>query len=1000
MGFRAALVLHVNRRGALAVVAIAVSVAYSLMAGAASTGLQQAQTALAEDVQSTYWIVERPDGSSFDLAALPLEPETALASLVVEDRTLYTVRRGAGGESNASGISAGPAAGLTDGRRLVIAGRSLQVDATEPPRGARSDWLGVSPSTFLNLGGPGEPTVHVAVYSSLPGAGKRALTASGFAVVEAPAALPFYVGGARQLASVVELSVLASAAVVSLIAWSFAAMEERARRPSLATLNLFGGPGLVRRLLFARGLLLIGAGTVLGALASGGLLFLLRRGGMTQLGLEGPFLVMALSFIVGGGLLGLGPGVWAASRRLEAADLVGRPPRPGSPRLFRLTFVSWRAVVPLAAASIVLTMSLGAVFGAVEMPQRVFGLGETATLASETGNPLRGHVSAFLGEHLGRVEGFEGASPEIFAPTVLLGRPVMVRGAVWDLLSGIEPVAMKEGRPPSAAGEVVLGSRLARALDVASGHALLAPAAYRAATVPLRVVGVFESPGILGDEAVVSLATGRAFTGQPAETVNMIRYRWHPPEPSQAGLRPPIPTGIAVVGLRVVPERPVALEDVEAEVELVNFSPLNATRQLTLRVDGRAAADRWVSLAGHSSGRVSLSFRAPLSSGFTLQVNPSVEGRTTASAYSIEAPGVAARGQNLTLVVRDRAGVAARDVRVLLDGESSMTDSEGRARLVPPEAGNRSLVAEGPEGRAARLLLVVSPEDVARSRIEYRAVEGPTELVPGTWSGTVLVENVGGIPFEGPLPFPVDGKTVNVTAVGLLPGVVSRVDVSVPLEAGIHRLGPPARELVVRVAAAGTDPGGGGASAPKSLEELLDARRMRAIDAGATAMDPLTAFLAQTYRNLNAALTIVTLATVLHAGLIAFVAVSREVEERARTIGILTSVGAGATEVRRRGLLEFAWLGAVASVAGILVGFGLLGLAGAAGLLSGFGHQLLPATGVGFGIRLVLVSVATTLACALVAIESQRGRGWSHLVTSGPRRASRPPLDQLLGGGA
>lgn len=1000
MGLAGAFVFSVDRRGLLAVLSIAASVSYALLAGAAATGLKDAQAALGAGVQDPDVVVVRDGYAAFRLEELSAAPDQGLSILNVEGRTFYTAVIAAGGGLGADEARAGRAVGLAKGSTLVLAARNLTVVDVAVLPGAAPYWFEVGPETLRALGGSTD-SLHVATYGNLDPPATDALRDAGFQVLEAPAALGFYVAGSRQLVDVVRATAAASALVVGLLASAFVHLELRARRASYATLQLFAGPRVVRRLAAARGITLVVAGHVVALLATQALLLLLRRAGAAPLALPGSYVAYAMGLTLAGGLLGLAPALWRASRRLGAQHLQAIAPRPRMPRALRPTLVSWRSLVPLVAAGIVLSASLGVIFGIVDMPRQLFGTEEGQIVAAATGNPLRGTVSAFYGDHLDEAEGIRAASPEIYAPTVIEGRPVMVRGVSWPDLLELDDVRVVQGREPRALGEVALGARLVDRLPTAVGATLWTPSAYTRSALPLTVVGRVEAPGLLADEALVTLETARALTDLAPAEVTLVRVR---PEPV-AATQPPgaalLPTAIEVTRIELAPPEPVPQEPAEAVVTVVNFSPFPAARTLTLQVDGVPVSDARAALEGHSEGQVRIPFRVPLSGFVTLHVNPTAQFGAASPAYALEAPTRALLGHNLTVRVSDRDGQAAPNVRVQLDGQTATTNATGHAVLLPIRAGNRTLVAEGAAGRAARLVLVIAPQDLDRSRLVYHQIVGPTQMVAGTWSGTALVENVGGVLYEGALPLLIDGNATDTTSVHLRPGVLQRVTLEIPLAPGEHRIGPLEAEIAIRVidpTQAATEPG---AAAPgaATLEQLLAQRRERAAQGAAPTTDPATAFFRDTFENLDAALTLVVLATVVHAGLVVAVATHREAEAHAATIGVLAALGADRRALRGRVLREYGLVGAVAGLLGAGLGVGAAWLAATAGFLQGFGHGLLPRADWEFQARLAAVLLITIWASALVAVEAVRGRTVRALLAEGPRRAARPPLAQLLGDG-
>lgn len=1019
MGLWPSFVFSVNRRGALAVLAIAVSVGYALVAGAATGGLKDAQTALASGLDEGVGLVVDPHLGPFDASGLSPAPDGLLARHTANDTLLVAALAGPGGPANASHAYPGPSAGFAWGERFNVSGSSLLLVREPLPPGAPPDAILVHPDVLAALGGPRDASAAwVAVYDDAEAA--RAAAGRDLAVVESPGAFPFYRLGAEDLVTTIALTVAASSLVVGLVTSAFVRLELEARRRSFATLHVYAGPRLVQRIVAARGVAMLLAGHAIGLGVTLVLIVVLSRAGAASLGLPPWYLAIALTGTLGGGLVGLAVPVAQAGRALHVQRLQLRVPPPWLPSALNTTLVSWRSLVPLAASAAVLAASLGVVYGAADIPSQIFSADGSEVLASTANNPLRGTVPLFLGLHLGDADGYEASSPEIFAPTVLGGRAVLVRGVSWEGLERLEgDDLVLDGVPPLERGQAVAGHRLAASLGLAIGDAVLVPSAYGASTERVEVVGVVRGLGLLGDELLVPLETARALTGIPADKVNLVRFRYDPAALENLTGEAPLPGGVVVTRLLVAPLLPVPHEEATATVRVINFDPIERARHLTLRVNGEPVADAWVTLGPQEATSVRLPFRVPPTGVVRLEVNPTRNVATGEAAYRFEAPAVTPLGEPLDVrVLEDGAPASGVTVR-LLEAEAT-TGADGRAHLVPAALGNHSLEAAGAAGRGARPILVVEPSDLHRGRLVVESLSGPPSITRGPWEGAAVVTNVGGALFDGTLTLPVDGETQNASAVRLVPGERARVPVSLAVGQGTHEIGPEGARLVVTVAAPpregapGSDPppspppsgtpGSGGPGRGEGgtpdggpmVEELLVLRRELARERGVLDVDPTQAFLGDTFENLNAAVTLVTLATVLHAGLVTTAAVQRDLEERAPTVGTLAAIGAARGSLRARAAREYLLVGGAAAVLGTALGLGAVQLGAEQGLLVGFGHALVPRTSTGFGLRVAAVALATTLAAAALAVDGVRNRHLGELLAEGPARARRPPLEALL----
>lgn len=999
MGLLSGFVVSWDRRGVLAALAIAVSVGYALVAGAAVTGLEDAQETLSSDLQNPGAVVTHPEGG-FALDELPTEPDAALATVERGDHTFYLLRAGeTPGDRPAPNETQALASSAVDHdsaqATLQRAGANVSIVEADPLPGAQWGWVQVSPSAFEKLEGPQRPTVHVAHYEQVTDEQREELEAQGFHAREAPAAASFYVEGAEGLVTSIAVTVGSSALVVALLATGFVNMELRARRKSLATLKLYAGPGLVRRVIAGRGLVLLAAGHVLALATVFALTHLISPRLALDVTLDPAFALGAASATFLGGAVGLAGPLRRADERVEASALSQREPPDWLPAWLRPSLASWRLLIPLVAAALILSASLGVVFGVVDLPGQLFGHDDQRVIADASGNPLRGNVDPFPGFHLGGVDGFEGASPEIFAPTVIQGEPVMARGVSWPQLSQLEPVEITDGRAPRQPGEAALGARLANRVDVQTGDRLTLPAAYTASTTQVTVVGTFEGGGMLADELLVPLDTARGMTKLDHDRVNMVRY-----DTLERRQRVSLPDGIEATGLTIEPSNPVPFEEVTVTVDLVNFASTTETRQLTLHADGRPVDDAFPRLGPRSTGTVEMTFTVPAGGVDEIQVNPTARPEEGEPAYEIDAPAVATTGRTLEVTVTDRQGDPAEGIQLRWGEIEATTNGRGRAELEPTEAANRTLHASGPEGRGARPLLVVDPAHQHDAHLVVREVDGPDRIEPGEpWEGVVEYVNLGGEAFNDSRPqIQVDDATHNLSRIRLLSGQSTRVSFTLSLAEGTHAVGSGEFEKQVTVAPERFR-GGEDGQVPENatVEELLEMRREQASSASETGHSATQAFVADTFENLDAAITVIVIATILHAGLVTTVAVFREVDERGRSLGTLAAIGASKERVRARAIREYATVGAPAALAGTIGGLALAALAAHVGFLTGFGHALAPRFTPGFTLRVAAASLVTTLIAAVLAVASSSEASIESLMREGPARAQRPPLEALVG---
>lgn len=133
----------------------------------------------------------------------------------------------------------------------------------------------------------------------------------------------------------------------------------------------------------------------------------------------------------------------------------------------------------------------------------------------------QGTGAASLNETLFEALAPLGASAEIFAPTVLRGEPVFVRGV--DPVAFFRLEGVSGSGPFDSAFAAHPGRRLAERLSLAVGDRIMLPGLAVSGIVELHIDAIFSSNGPRDDEILVSLPVGRALADLPADYFHIIR---------------------------------------------------------------------------------------------------------------------------------------------------------------------------------------------------------------------------------------------------------------------------------------------------------------------------------------------------------------------------------------------------------------------------------------------------------------------------------------------
>lgn len=819
-------------------------------------------------------------------------------------------------------------------------------------------------------------------------------------------ALAFFVAGTEQALVVLGVAAVSGGLLVAVTTYSVTRMSVRDRRPTIRVVRATGAaPRTVLGLFAARAGLLTGVGVALGY-AVGVIATNSAVNAAVFVGLPTslaarvtPRAVEVLVPLFGALLaVGIGSGVaaaWSAARAPPGSltdPVAGRGDQGGSGRLAGLRAVvrpgllGWRPLVPTAATltAFVLFVALAAALAGVVAPLSG-GSGPAGALAgdSESGpstttilQPGSTHpVSSRLPEGYATALRSRGtaASPEVLLFEVVDGQPVPARGANYTAFARVTDAELVRGRAPRNTSEAVVGEGLAASLDLAVGDRLLLGGSTQPAVTRVRVVGTYGAPGPFDDQVVVPLGTARSLSGLGAAQVNLIRTTGLPTVGNGAAGNA---SGLGVSDLSI-PDRVAADGRLDARVTVRNEAP--AQQSGTVRVRYREEVRRVdVDLAALGSETRTVSFPAGPAGQRTIEAG---DARTTVRVVPRDAialrsvPRVAPSGSDPLVRVVNASGAPTRATVTVTNGSwnrSRQTGGAGRVRLPLPTTTGEYAVTAVADGQRATTTVRVEADAGRRLDATLRVQpSAPSTLVRPTaalvlrnpWNETVRRD----VRLDGP-------ATTTRQPTRLAPGERTTVEVTLPRR-------PPA-EYEVRAALSG---GGSGTRELNATYRVTGDDRI--VAALATSGQQGTTGIGQAievaFGNLGLLVgTLVLLATLMTVGgtTAAFAAA---VAARRRTLGVHRATGASPARVARLVLADALRIGVVAGlVAVVLASLALFGL-GAADLL------------VVFGVRLGFPSARVLLACGLGAVALTLVA--AALAVVGPLRA--PPARLLSGGG-
>lgn len=772
--------------------------------------------------------------------------------------------------------------------------------------------------------------------------------AAGFATrTEVPGAIAvpsrgsdaFEAATTRSLQAQSSLLIALSVPAVALLASAFARQEIRARARAGATLAALGGTRAAFLVLAGRMALVVAAGAVLAVTGGYGLH---RWGGPLFDAPDDPEGRLALAIAVPAAAALVTGLAWAAAaaRRFDTLkvagtggedDLAVRVPARARPVLLGL-----RPLALLLLAGLLFMADVGFPIAAARVPSSLAGGKDEWVFGAEDGLHVGVGVPATVATVIGLDPRIDAVVAETVNPTLVQGRPVVVRGGSWEQLVGYHRLGSLEGDPPGT-DEVVLGDRLARRIDAGRGDVLTLQGSDRPDVLQLQVSGIVDAPGLLADEAFVAGPTGLRLADLPVGQATLVRLR---PQTAAAlaALRQAEPN-LVVESLGIEPESPAAGTLAFANVTVANLGSSSGQRTLTVRIAGEAVSSLDAVVPGHGRRSFRAAFIVP-EGEWQVDVNPTADGSSGPSSLRWSVPPSATSGVPFEATLhQDEAPAAGIAVALFLDlqaasrGEAtsrSTTDSQGRATFTADAAGDWVVgttsgpaayatvpVVGGPSGREGIVVEAVWTDPATPLLDHHNTLFGQARNLGAQRNSTLLGAFSGGMRFAEQLVELDPGETAVVSFTLYLVEPVDTVGVGdFTLTLGSRPAPPP------------PPPAGGADSAPPSPAGPT------APPGGAIAGEVVQAEVADRALG-DASAVLVGLAGSAVATTLAVVSLvtQRTLAGRRHVIGLLVVLGFDADRIRQRAAMEGALLGGIAALGALLpakVGFLLFGSFGPA----------------------------------------------------------------------
>jgi len=609
---------------------------------------------------------------------------------------------------------------------------------------------------------------------------------------------------------------------------------------------------------------------------------------------------------------------------------------------------------------------------------------------------------------VGLVDFLPAASPEIFAFSSYDGVPFVIRGVDWKFLELTDRKFITMSRDQNgtklARDQAVIGSGLRDRLGLVPPCALPVMGSYQSKFEVVDVIGWFESSSSLDDELIVNLDMARSLSGMSSDKVSIVRLTSVSSEVRDLLM----PTGprFAIYDFASSRSRVVVGEDFELEVSLKNWGTKRGSVNLSIFDDqaGEVAIFREnIALDAGDEIRFShpYSFDQIGIRDFSVSIDGKDPQRLTlrvefASRYLVVwGPSAVALGSTFEVTVTDYAQYPVAGARVEFLNQTVYTNAAGTAVLNASELGTRQMIAylQGYEAGGASFVVY----DGSTYPNEFKPVIALLEVVPNDFKETeaaqvcLMVEN--------------DGQQAGVfVGTIILDGSARIAEVSIPLEPGeskvvfypLGRVSP--GHHIVKIGVSGGSFDVYPWYAGESDMIMMAVRYGGTLKISFAKAIPIVQAAKLSQGDVEVALISIGGISGTLAALSMISIFSKEIHEGRDKLGILRTIGASRSVIRRMVVRQSLAFSFPAALTGIALGLGVSGILLRSKWLMIFGHSLRYDVGASVApwilIGTLVICLASSLASAEVAARASPISSIRKIEDASPERKT---VDEVLG---
>ncbi|MEM2839817.1 MAG: FtsX-like permease family protein [Thermoplasmata archaeon] len=183
-----------------------------------------------------------------------------------------------------------------------------------------------------------------------------------------------------------------------------------------------------------------------------------------------------------------------------------------------------RTMIAAVLCLMIFTATISVLMGISVLPKTMLGNADVYIITSKgSESVLNSRIESQLADMLLDNGFVTNASPEIFAFAEYRGEPVTIRGVDFGQFMSVERAVLASGRLPQDLSEALIGTRLAKRLSVEIGDSIPLVGSYSPFVAEARITGTIETSSGVGDELITSLTLSRNLVRMPANYVSIVR---------------------------------------------------------------------------------------------------------------------------------------------------------------------------------------------------------------------------------------------------------------------------------------------------------------------------------------------------------------------------------------------------------------------------------------------------------------------------------------------